>query len=99
MATRKSAPLTVTLTRKQIEHILIDWMGWEDIDLKSFWREARKLQARPAVTAGLAGIVERFIETAEDYLPDGNDDPAYSPEATLLADAKAALAASQGGAS
>jgi len=37
-------PETVALTRKQISAILVDDMGWEPIDVRVFWRLARKLQ-------------------------------------------------------
>ena len=42
--TKKPAtpPETVTLTRAQIYHILVWQMGWEPIDVTSFWRLARK---------------------------------------------------------
>lgn len=39
----------------------------------------------------LKAVVEQFIATAEDYLPDGNFDPSYSPEAALLARAEAII--------
>jgi hypothetical protein len=33
---------TITLNRKQVENILRVQMGWEPIDVTSFWRLARK---------------------------------------------------------
>ncbi len=38
--------ITVTLTRNQVAAIIYD-MGWEDTDLRSFWRLAKKEQADP----------------------------------------------------
>jgi hypothetical protein len=55
-------------------------------------RSRRALRPPTKVERALLPVVRRFVATAEDYLPDGNDDPGYSPEAELLANAKAALA-------
>lgn len=38
---RSSRKETVTLTRRQIEQILIGEMGWEPIDVTAFWRCAK----------------------------------------------------------
>ncbi|MGE3227887.1 MAG: hypothetical protein AB7J30_00410 [Hyphomicrobium sp.] len=38
-------PATVTLTRREVEIVLVHHMGWEDIDVASFWRVASKLKA------------------------------------------------------
>lgn len=39
----------VTLTRKQIAQILEEWMGWEPIDTRSFWRLAKQESAEPGL--------------------------------------------------
>ncbi len=36
---------SVTLTRKQIATILLDYMGWEHVDVRSFWKVARMITA------------------------------------------------------
>lgn len=36
-------PATVTLTRRDVETILVRTMGWEPIDVTSFWRVARQI--------------------------------------------------------
>lgn len=44
----KTSAHTVTLTRSQIEDILVLQMGWEYIDVTAFWRLAQKISvARP----------------------------------------------------
>jgi hypothetical protein len=45
---RKAAPIlgVVTLSRSQVVTILVHNMGWEYIDVTSFWRLARKLQPK-----------------------------------------------------
>lgn len=35
---------TVTLTRAEADHIIRTVMGWEAVDVRSFWRLARNLQ-------------------------------------------------------
>lgn len=42
--TRK-ADATVTLTRKQVDNIIRRTMGWESIDVRSFWQLAREVSA------------------------------------------------------
>lgn len=55
--------------------------------------------AKGGIHAEILSVLRRFVETADDYLPDGIDDPAYSPEAELLSDARNVLAKCEGGAS
>lgn len=51
---------TVTLSRKQIATILEDFMGWEPIDTRSFWRLAQQESDDPGVLVlKLKGITKR----------------------------------------
>lgn len=34
------------LTRRDIQRILVDWMGWEPVDVQSFWLICAKLRKR-----------------------------------------------------
>ena len=77
-----------------------------DFHTVSVWQVTEALQAASLSGAVLVGInveilaiLRRFVETADDYLPDGIDDPAYSPEAELLSAARTVLAKCEGGAS
>lgn len=45
---KTSSTTTVTLTRRQVEIILVYEMGWEPIDVTSFWRLARRLNRHGA---------------------------------------------------
>lgn len=84
----------------------LETRGSDSLDFHNVgvWQVAKALQAAyrigadSGVNAEVLAILRRFVETADDYLPDGIDDPAYSPEAELLSDARAVLAKSEGGA-
>jgi hypothetical protein len=41
--TQKVVP-TVTLARADVDHIIRTMMGWESVDVRSFWHLARNLQ-------------------------------------------------------
>jgi hypothetical protein len=42
-------PRAVPLTRRHVELILVGHMGWDDIDVKTFWSIARQIQWRGAL--------------------------------------------------
>jgi hypothetical protein len=54
MSRAKSAPATVTLTRTNVENILVYVMGWEHEDVTVFWRYARLDGRKP-------GCLERTL--------------------------------------
>ena len=45
-APSRKAAETVTLSRKQVDDIIRRTMGWESIDVRSFWKLARQASAR-----------------------------------------------------
>lgn len=51
----RATAATVTLTRFQVESILMNWMGWEAEDVTSFWRAALREAKNP-------GCIDRELE-------------------------------------
>lgn len=85
----------------------LETRGADSLDFHTVgvWQVTEALQAaslssdaQAGINAEILAILRRFVETADDYLPDGIDDPAYSPEAELLSDARNVLAKCEGGA-
>ncbi len=59
MNTRRKPQEIAMLTRQDIHTILVEWMGWEPIDVQSFWLVCAKLAKREPV---------RLIGTPRPYL-------------------------------
>jgi hypothetical protein len=44
------------LTRRQVETILVEIMGWEHEDVASFWKVAKRLELREEVRVNIKGV-------------------------------------------
>jgi transposase InsO family protein len=59
----RATAATVTLTRPQVESILLNWMGWEAEDVITFWRAALREARDPGcIDRALRAKIERLIK-------------------------------------